>query len=148
MFGPLLPLIELPDEGSVVEVEKAVAVQCCNSSFSAQFIQRRDTPLALHAFSRDSSRLDRLFNATSSGSANGNDAALLIFSNPRLPFGGAGASGVGSYHGKRTFDCFVNERATTFSTSISFFDLIHYFVYPPYRNWSTTMAEWLIWSGL
>ena len=112
MFGPILPLIELPDDDAVVS-----------------FVQSRDIPLALHAFSRDQNRLKRLFNQTQSGSANGNDAALMIFANPRLPFGGAGASGVGNYHGKRTFNCFVDERSTTYSTSSSFADqLVHYFV--------------------
>jgi aldehyde dehydrogenase (NAD+) len=132
VFGPLLPLIELPDDAAVVD-----------------FVQRRDIPLALHAFSRDEQRLKRLFNATQSGSANGNDAALMIFANPRLPFGGAGASGVGNYHGKRTFDALSDERATTYSTSSSWLDhVVHRFVYPPYSEPFTQIAEWLIWSGL
>jgi aldehyde dehydrogenase (NAD+) len=61
VFGPILPLIVLPDDSAVVD-----------------FVQRRDVPLALHAFSSDQNRLKSLFNKTQSGSCNGNDAALMV----------------------------------------------------------------------
>jgi acyl-CoA reductase-like NAD-dependent aldehyde dehydrogenase len=35
---------------------------------------------------------------------------LLHFTNSDLPFGGVGASGLGSYHGKRTFDTRARRR--------------------------------------
>ena len=31
--------------------------------------------------------------------------------NPHLPFGGVGDSGMGSYHGKFSFDCFSHKKA-------------------------------------
>jgi acyl-CoA reductase-like NAD-dependent aldehyde dehydrogenase len=132
VFGPILPLIE------VASVEEAV-----------RFLQTRDLPLALHAFSSSKATLRDIFARTRSGSALGNDAALMMFANGRLPFGGVGASGVGSYHGERTFRALSNERATVYSSSSSVLDAaVHVFVYPPYRDWTTTLAEWLIWSGL
>jgi acyl-CoA reductase-like NAD-dependent aldehyde dehydrogenase len=132
VFGPILPLIE------VASVEEAV-----------RFLQTRDLPLALHAFSSSQATLRDIFARTRSGSALGNDAALMMFANGRLPFGGVGASGVGSYHGERTFRALSNERATVYSSSSSVLDAaVHVFVYPPYRDWTTTLAEWLIWSGL
>ncbi|CAI7932652.1 unnamed protein product, partial [Closterium sp. NIES-54] len=33
------------------------------------------------------------------------------FVNPALPFGGVGDSGMGSYHGKHSFDCFSHRKA-------------------------------------
>ena len=36
---------------------------------------------------------------------------LVQLSNPHLPFGGVGASGMGSYHGKKSFDTFTHERS-------------------------------------
>ncbi len=32
------------------------------------------------------------------------------FANHRLPFGGVGESGIGGYHGKRTFDTFTHHK--------------------------------------
>ncbi len=36
---------------------------------------------------------------------------LLTHSVDALPFGGVGTSGIGKYHGKASFDAFVNKRA-------------------------------------
>lgn len=36
---------------------------------------------------------------------------LLQFVVPGLPFGGVGESGMGSYHGKATFDCFSHKKS-------------------------------------
>jgi aldehyde dehydrogenase (NAD+) len=73
VFGPILPIIV------VDSVDAAI-----------KFVQERPHALALHAFSKSEKVLDRIFAATRSGSANGNDAALLTFANSNLPFGGVG----------------------------------------------------------
>ena len=36
---------------------------------------------------------------------------MIQFANHRLPFGGVGHSGIGSYHGKRSFDTFSHQKA-------------------------------------
>ena len=35
------------------------------------------------------------------------------FANDKLPFGGVGESGIGSYHGKQTFDLFSHKKGVT-----------------------------------
>ena len=36
---------------------------------------------------------------------------ILQLANPNLPFGGVGESGIGSYHGKFSFDAFSHKKA-------------------------------------
>jgi aldehyde dehydrogenase (NAD+) len=36
---------------------------------------------------------------------------IVHFSNHRLPFGGVANSGIGAYHGKRSFDAFSHKKA-------------------------------------
>ena len=47
---------------------------------------------------------------TTSGGLCINDS-LMHLANHALPFGGVGASGMGSYHGRRSFDAFTHEKA-------------------------------------
>ncbi len=37
--------------------------------------------------------------------------SIVHFTNPNLPFGGVGNSGIGSYHGKYSFDLFSHKKA-------------------------------------
>ena len=85
IFGPILPIVTV---GSAAE---AVA-----------FVNARARPLALYVFAADADA-ERVVAATTSGGACVNDTIFQI-SNPHLPFGGVGASGMGRYHGKNGFD--------------------------------------------
>jgi len=53
---------------------------------------------------------------TSSGGACVNEC-ILHLSNPLLPFGGVGKSGMGSYHGKRSFDTFSHNKSVLIKTN-------------------------------
>nr|KAF6281686.1 hypothetical protein mPipKuh1_010217 [Pipistrellus kuhlii] len=93
IFGPILPIV------TVSSLDEAV-----------DFINRREKPLALYAFSRRSQVVKQVLARTSSGGFCGNDGFMhLILAS--LPFGGVGASGMGSYHGKFSFDTFSHHRA-------------------------------------
>ena len=74
------------------------------------FIRAREKPLSLYIFSNDSATSDYVINVTSSGGAVVNDT-IVHLANPNLPFGGVGSSGMGSYHGKHSFDCFSYQKA-------------------------------------
>jgi aldehyde dehydrogenase (NAD+) len=93
IFGPILPIISVPD------VDAAIA-----------FITARDKPLALYAFTESDETKARLLNETSSGALSfGIPVAHLTAS--ELPFGGVGESGLGRYHGKYSIDTFSHLKA-------------------------------------
>ncbi|XP_045414247.1 aldehyde dehydrogenase family 3 member B1 isoform X5 [Lemur catta] len=93
IFGPILPIV------SVRSLDEAI-----------DFINRREKPLALYAFSNSSQVVERMLAQTSSGAFCGNDGFMYL-TLTSLPFGGVGASGMGRYHGKFSFDTFSHHRA-------------------------------------
>ena len=111
IFGPVLPVVSIPD------AEAAIA-----------FINQRDKPLALYVMSARHSVRRAFRERTSSGALDIN-VGVAHMSVPGLPFGGVGASGMGAYHGKRSFDVFSHQRAV-FSKPL-FPDTLR-LIYPPY----------------
>jgi acyl-CoA reductase-like NAD-dependent aldehyde dehydrogenase len=93
IFGPVLPIIE------VAGLDEALA-----------FINERDKPLALYAFTDSDTTRRRLAVETTSGALNfGLPIAHLRV--PGLPFGGVGESGTGSYHGRHSLETFSHRKA-------------------------------------
>lgn len=91
IFGPLLPVIGYTDLDDVL-----------------QKLQTRPNPLALYVFSRNRKRIDRLLSNVRFGGGCVNNTILHI-ATADLPFGGAGPSGLGRYHGKYSFRTFTRE---------------------------------------
>lgn len=88
IFGPILPII------------------CYDSlSEAIDWVNHLPTPLALYWFGNNAKLRAEVLEKTQSGGVTCNDT-LLHYSNPNLPFGGLGASGMGSNHGKHGFDTF------------------------------------------
>ncbi|TXS44293.1 aldehyde dehydrogenase family protein [Streptomyces sp. t39] len=92
IFGPVLPIL------TVRGVDEAV-----------DFINARDKPLSLYAFTRDTTARQALLERTSSGGLVFN-APMIHLGVPNLPFGGVGESGMGAYHGKTSFDTFSHHK--------------------------------------
>ena len=113
IFGPILPMITFEER------EEAV-----------QFINSREKPLALYYFGKVKDG-EEVLRRTSSGGACINDTIMHI-ANENIPFGGVGYSGMGSYHGKRSFDAFSHQRSVVTTTTL--LDLP--FRYMPYRMWN------------
>ena len=68
---------------------------------------------------------------------------LIHFGNHRLPFGGVGASGIGTYHGKHGFDTFshhksVSKRGTWFDPPVR---------YAPYKGKLGLLKKMFKWFG-
>ena len=97
IFGPLLPFITAESEADAI-----------------RFINARDKPLALYVFSADKRRAKRIIDSTSAGSTCVNDVIFQI-APPSLPFGGVGASGLGAYHGKYSFEAFSHQRTVVYA---------------------------------
>mmetsp|Transcript_41550 Transcript_41550/g.104786 ORF Transcript_41550/g.104786 Transcript_41550/m.104786 type:complete len:476 (+) Transcript_41550:67-1494(+) len=127
IFGPLLPIITFK------ELDEAL-----------RFVNERPVCLALYFFSAESRAQERVLAGTRSGSAVINDV-LMQFTNSALPFGGCGESGMGAYHGKRTFDTFTHKRAVMKSTARNWLDLP--LRYPPYSDKKTWIVDKVTRSG-
>ncbi len=93
IFGPILPVLTVPNVESAIE-----------------FVNRRDKPLALYVFTNDKQTAERVIERTSSGGACVNDCVSHLVP-PELPFGGVGPSGMGAYHGKAGFDTFTHKKS-------------------------------------
>ena len=93
IFGPLLP-VETYDS-----IDDAIAR-----------IAARPSPLAFYYFGRDAAQRDRVMRETLAGGVTVNDT-LWHFGHEDLPFGGVGDSGIGAYHGERSFLTFSNQKS-------------------------------------
>ena len=90
IFGPIFPVLTFKDLDEVIS-----------------FVNKREKPLALYYFGKDDQKILR---HTSSGGACVNDVIMHIV-NHKVPFGGVGNSGMGSYHGKDSFLAFSHRRS-------------------------------------
>ena len=93
IFGPILPVIEFDNIQDIIS-----------------FINKREKPLALYYFSENKKSINNILRSTTSGGATINDTVIHV-ANGNLPFGGVGNSGMGSYHGKASFDAFTHKRS-------------------------------------
>lgn len=93
IFGPVLPVL------SYHKLEDAI-----------RFVNKRAKPLALYLFTQKKSAEKFVLERVSSGGVCVNDTISHLI-NQNLPFGGVGASGMGRYHGKYSFDTFTHEKS-------------------------------------
>ena len=110
IFGPVLPMMPFGN------IDEAIS-----------FINRREKPLALYYFGKESTG-EEVIRTTSAGGSCINDTIMHI-ANENIPFGGVGNSGMGHYHGKLSFDAFSHQRSVV--TTPTWLDLP--FRYMPYR---------------
>lgn len=113
IFGPVLPMLTFERREEVIK-----------------FVTEREKPLAFYYFGKEENGW-KLIERTSSGGACLNDTIMHI-ANENLPFGGVGNSGMGSYHGRLSFDAFSHRRAVVVTPTR--IDLP--FRYMPYRLFS------------
>lgn len=93
IFGPILPVLSFENEADLVSI-----------------ISRYEKPLSLYIFSNDNPFAKKIIQNYSFGGGCINDT-VVYFSNKRLPFGGVGHSGIGTYHGKLSFSTFTHYKA-------------------------------------
>lgn len=112
IFGPILPLFGFRTD------DEALAI-----------IKKNPDPLAFYIFTSHKGKGMRWVKKINFGGGCINNAGLH-FTNPYLPFGGVGASGIGAYHGKYTFDIFTHPKPVM-RTPVWFDPGIKY---PPYQG--------------
>jgi coniferyl-aldehyde dehydrogenase len=110
IFGPLLPV------ETYATLDDAIAA-----------INARPHPLAFYFFGNDRARRERVLRETLAGGVTVNDT-LWHFAHEGLPFGGVGASGIGAYHGERSFLTFTHEKAVFLQSRATVAQWLH----PPY----------------
>lgn len=116
IFGPIFPIITISDENT--------------TSFRtqvAEFVNKREKPLAFYYFGNESDGWD-LIQQTTSGGGCINDTIMHIV-NGNIPFGGVGNSGMGHYHGKESYEAFTHRRSVVVTPT--WFDMP--FRYMPYK---------------
>lgn len=112
IFGPILPLFPYDD------LEECI-----------QYITAHEKPLALYLFTGRRAVIQEVLARCSFGGGCVNDTILHLASQ-RQPFGGVGSSGMGSYHGKASFDTFTHQRSVFRQSGKIDVPLR----YPPYRQ--------------
>jgi len=119
IFGPVLPII-------IVE----------NTCEAVKFIKSRPKPLALYLFTNDK-KIEKLFlREVPFGGGCVNDTIIHI-ATTNLPFGGVGNSGMGSYHGKKTFETFSHAKSVV--KKYTWLDIA--LRYQPYANWKNKLIR-------
>jgi aldehyde dehydrogenase (NAD+) len=122
IFGPVLPVIDYENFDEVYEI-----------------IEQNPKPLAVYIFTRNKKLAHEFLAKTRSGSSAINDT-VIQFATPYLPFGGVGCSGMGRYHGKKSFETFSNMRSLMVKSN-----LIDFFLrYPPYDKLKLNVFKWLM----
>ncbi|KAK2100028.1 Aldehyde dehydrogenase [Saguinus oedipus] len=124
IFGPILPIM------NVRGVDEAI-----------EFINQREKPLALYAFSNSSQVVNQMLERTSSGCFAGNDG-FIYMTLTSLPLGGVGHSGMGQYHGKFTFDTFSHHRSCLLCPAG--LEELNKIRYPPYSDRVQQLVRWAL----
>lgn len=93
IFGPILPILSFDEINDVIHD-----------------LKHQEKPLAVYIFTKNKKNEENLLNSLSYGGATVNDTLMHVASG-YLPFGGVGESGMGSYHGKMSFDTFTHYKS-------------------------------------
>jgi aldehyde dehydrogenase (NAD+) len=122
IYGPVLPVIDFEKFEEVYGI-----------------IEQNPKPLATYIFSGSKKLIRGFLMKTQSGNACINDTVMQIAS-PYLPYGGVGSSGIGRYHGKRSFETFSNMRSVLVKSNLLDIRLR----YPPYTQIKTKLLSLLM----
>lgn len=93
IFGPVLPFISFRNINSALRL-----------------VNSRPHPLAAYLFSEDRHIQERFLKKITFGGGCINDT-IIHLATSQMGFGGVGASGMGSYHGKKSFETFSHEKS-------------------------------------
>lgn len=115
VFGPVMCVIPYKEREEVLDI-----------------ISKRPDPLASYIYSTDKEAIEYFLTNTSSGSAVVNNNCVQSGTNPNLPFGGVGASGMGRIGGFRGFQEMSNARSIVHQPLDKLRDML--IMLPPYSD--------------
>ena len=121
IFGPVLPVISF-----------------ATSREAKALIDQHPNPLSMYIYTSSKKKEDEWLDSVPAGGGCVNNSSWHL-TNHHLPFGGRGFSGMGSYHGKYSFDTFSHKKAvmktpTWFDPNIK---------YPPFKG-KLKLFKWVI----
>jgi aldehyde dehydrogenase (NAD+) len=122
IFGPVLPVIVYEQFDEVYGI-----------------IEKNPKPLATYIFTQNKKLAREFLRKTQSGTAGINETVMQIAS-PYLPYGGVGESGLGRYHGKKSFETFSNMRSVLVKSNLLDITLR----YPPYNSFKEKVLTLLM----
>lgn len=93
IFGPVMPVLKFNDLENVLEI-----------------VKHKEKPLAFYYFTKNKKKAMRVMNEAFYGGGCINET-IMHLTNENLPFGGVGRSGMGAYHGKKSFQTFSHEKS-------------------------------------
>ncbi|XP_049293043.1 aldehyde dehydrogenase family 3 member B1 isoform X2 [Anopheles funestus] len=126
IFGPILPILNVD-----------------NAYDAIKFINSRPPPLVMYIFTLDTKIQDLFVTGTRSGSMCLNDT-IMQYAVEALPFGGVGPSGMGSYHGKYSFDTFVHKKSCLTKDFNPIGEKLAASRYPPYSEGKLSFLSTLL----
>lgn len=119
IFGPVLPVL------TYRELDEAI-----------DFVRSRPTPLACYFFSENRAAQRRVTAEVPFGGGCVNDC-IMHLATSHMGFGGMDASGMGSYHGRKSFETFTHEKSVI--SKATFFDAP--FRYAPHADWKRPIIK-------
>lgn len=118
IFGPILPIF------TYETLDDAIA-----------YVYEHPRPLSLYYFDNNQRRIDRVLRETVSGGVTINDVMLHVAQSD-LPFGGAGPSGIGAYHGREGFETFTKKKGVFYQSRLNAMGMLR----PPYGE----RIDWIL----
>ncbi len=108
IFGPVLPVI------SYQNIDEVIA-----------YVNANPKPLSCYIFTNNNKIKNKILKEISFGGGAVNDAIMHI-ANSKLPFGGVGNSGIGSYHGEAGFKSFSHYKSILDKSNLMELSLKYY----------------------
>jgi aldehyde dehydrogenase (NAD+) len=119
IFGPILPVMTFHDISEVIT-----------------YVNRHEKPLALYLFTGSRKTERKVLGSCSFGGGCINDT-IIHLATSHMGFGGVGGSGMGSYHGKDSFELFSHRRSIV--KKYTWIDLP--IRYQPYTDWKKALLK-------
>jgi len=119
IFGPIMPILTFAKVDNLLEIFKS-----------------QEKPLAFYLFIKNQKEARRIMDLVSYGGGCINDT-IMHLTNDKLPFGGIGRSGMGSYHGQKSFEAFSHEKSVLKKQKMEL-----QLKYPPYNEKKKSFIKW------
>ena len=118
LIALLIPLVGIGEKNAILAIVLYGLMPMVRNTYTGittideaeEFGRNRPHPLALYLFTEDKAVKERFLRRVAFGGGCINDT-IIHLATSRMGFGGVGNSGMGSYHGKKSFDTFSHRKS-------------------------------------